>query len=262
MAEQADRPATWYRLGQRSLGPLVLVVVRGQERFNAISRGRVPGWGAGLALPAARFVLVRADGDDPFRVLRHELAHVALHQAVRGRVPLWFDEGYAVIAAAEFSRFDRLALNLTVARGKVPSLDALAAGLRGNQSTAEAAYALAGTAVTFLERRIPTRSLEPLVARLAAGVPFDSAVILTTGLSTDRFEEAWRKDVKRRYGLGLWFLGGGVWVVVALLLGAGYWLRRGRDRSRRAALDLGWDVPNGDAMERRPADQPKTDDKA
>ncbi len=177
-------------------------------------------------------------------------------------MPLWFDEGYAVIAAAEFGRFDRLALNLTVARGKVPSLDALAAGLRGNQSTAEAAYALAGTAVTFLERRIPTRSLEPLIARLAAGVPFDSAVILTTGLSTDRFEEAWRKDVKRRYGLGLWFLGGGVWVVVALLLGAGYWLRRGRDRARRAALDLGWDVPNGDAMERRPADQPKTEDKA
>jgi len=248
LAEQADRPATWYRLGQRSLGPLMLVVVRGQSRFDAMSRGRVPGWGAGLALPAARVVVIRADGDDPFRVLRHELAHVALHQSIRGRVPLWFDEGYAVVAAGEFGRFERLALNLTVARGKIPSLEQLTAGLRGNQSTAETAYALAGTAVTFLERRIPGSSLEPLIARMAAGIPFDSARILTTGLTPDRFETAWRKETKRNYGLGLWFMSGGVWAAVAALLGAGYWARRRRDRSRREALDRGWNVPNGDAM--------------
>ena len=262
LADQADRPATWYRLGRRSLGPLRLVVVRGQSEFDGMSRGRVPSWGAGLTLPAARFIVIRADGDDPFRVLRHELAHVALHQSIRGRVPLWFDEGYAVIAAGEFGRFEGLALNLTVARGKVPSLDQLTAGLRGSQSTAEAAYALAGTAVTFLERRIPSRSLEPLITRLAAGIPFDSAMVLTTGLSADRFEEAWRKEIKRSYGLGLWFLAGGAWSVVALLLGVGYWVRRRRDRPRRAALDRGWDVPNGDAMDPAGIQDPKPNDKA
>ena len=262
LAEQADRPATWYRLGRRSLGPLVLVVVRGQSQFDGISRGRVPNWGAGLALPAARFIVIRADGGDPFRVLRHELAHIALHQSIRGRVPLWFDEGYAVVAAGEFGRFEGLALNLTVARGKVPSLDQLTAGLRGNQSTAETAYALAGTAVTFLERRIPARSLEPLIARLAAGVPFDSALVLTTGLSADRFDEAWRKEIKRTYGLGLWFLAGGAWTVIAALLGVGYWIRRRRDRPRRQALDRGWDVPNGDAMDPAQIPRPQDGDKA
>ena len=255
LAEQADRPATWYRLGRRSLGPLVLLVVRGQSRFDALARGRVPSWGAGLALPAARFVVIRADGGDPFQILRHELAHVALHQSIRGRVPLWFDEGYAVVAAGEFGRFEGLALNLTVARGKVPSLEQLAAGLRGDRSTAETAYALAGTAVTFLERRLPNQSLEPFLARLASGVPFDSALIVTTGLSVDRFDEAWRKEIKRSYGIGLWFLAGGAWVVVGAVFGVGYWVRRQRDRSRRAALDRGWDVPNGDAMDptQRPA---------
>ena len=262
LAEQADRPADWYRLGRRSLGPLLLIVVRGQSGFDSMSRGRVPSWGAGLTLPAARFIVIRADGDDPFRVLRHELAHVALHQSIRGRVPLWFDEGYAVIAAGEFGRFEGLALNLTVARGKIPNLEQLTAGLRGNQSTAETAYALAGTAVTFLERRIPARSLEPLIARLATGIPFDSAVILTTGLSADRFDEAWRKEIKRSYGVGLWLLAGGAWVVVAALLGVGYFVRRRRDRPRREALDRGWDVPNGDAMDRTQIQPPENGDKA
>ncbi len=154
-----------------------------------------------------------------------------------------------MIAAGEFGRFEGLALNLTVARGRVPSLEQLSAGLRGTQSTAEAAYALAGTAVTFLERRTPGRSLEPLIARLAAGTPFDSAVAITTGLSPDRFDEAWRKEIKRTYGIGLWLMAGGAWLGVGAVLGVGYWIRRRRDRGRRAALDGGWIVPNSDAMD-------------
>jgi hypothetical protein len=187
--------------------------------------------------------VIRADGDDPFRVLRHELAHVALHQSIPGRVPLWFDEGYAVLAAGEFSRFDRLGLNLVVARGRVPGLDRLSNDLRSDHSTAEAAYALAGSAVSFLAGRTLDRSLEPLVDRLADGLTFDSALVLSTGMNGGRFEETWQRELKRRYGLGLWLIAGGMWGVVSALVILGYLLRRRRDRPRRAQLDVGWVVP-------------------
>ncbi len=246
LAERADQPAEYYGLGRRSIGPVAIAVVRGRGGFDSVSRGRIPSWGAGLALPAARFIAIRADAGDPFDILRHELAHLALRQAVKGRVPLWFDEGYAAVSAGEFGRLESLELNLSLALGRVPSLDALDAGLRGAEATATTAYALAATAVLDLARRNPTGTLTPLLARLGAAVPFDSAVVLTTGLRIEGFEEAWQKDVKRRYSLGLWLLGGGLWAVAGLLVVIAARMRRRREAPRRAALDAGWVVPPGE----------------
>ncbi len=247
LAEIADRPSDWYGLGRVTVTPLSLVVVRGEAAFHRAGRGQVPRWGVGLALPGARLIAVRADGgDDPVRVLRHELAHFALRQSIRGRVPLWFDEGYAVLAAGEFDRFDRLALNLGVMRGAVPSLGELNNALRGNRHEAETAYALAASAVAFLARGSRDGTLAPLLGQLAQGVPFDSAVVRTAGYTRDRFDEGWQRDVRRRYNWGLWLAAGGIWSVVGGLLVFGYWWRRRRDRPRRAALDIGWDVSIGD----------------
>ncbi|MBL8986607.1 MAG: hypothetical protein JNJ80_10075 [Gemmatimonadetes bacterium] len=256
LADRADQPADWYGLGRRTLGPLVLVLVRGDADFRLVGRGRVPSWGAGWTMPAARFVVIRADGEDPFRVLRHELAHVILHQAARGRLPLWFDEGYAVLAAGEFGRFERLQLNVTVARGRVPGLGELSNALRADRSTADAAYGLAGSAVAFLAERTPSRSLAPVLDRIARGIPFDSAVLLGTGLNAGRFEEAWQRTIKRRHGLGLWLGAGGMWIGVAVLVILAHYLRRRRDRPRREALDVGWDVSTSDESD------PDTTDRA
>lgn len=238
------------------LSPLDLVVVRGQSAFDRATRGRSPAWGAGVTVPASRLVVVRVDGDDPFRVLRHELAHVALHQSIRGRVPLWFDEGYAVLAAGEFGRLDQLRLNLAVALGRIPDLPELDRGLRATRSTAEASYSLAGTAVSLLIRRTPTRSLEPLLHRLSAGEPFDTAVARTTGFTPGRFEIEWRKQVRRQFGFGLWLAAGGFWLVVATAVIAVSIYRRRVDRPRRAALDVGWVIPEesvGEGTIDRPA---------
>lgn len=242
LARLADRPATWPGLGLRDPGPLRLIVVPDERTLDSLTAGRAPAWGAAIALPGARTILLRADQDDLPRTLRHELAHLALHEAVRVRVPLWFDEGYAAWAAGEWERFGGLELNLAVVRGAVPSLTGLDGALRGSSSTAEAAYALAASAVTELARRNPSHSLTPLLQRLEAGEDFEAAVQGTTGLSLDRFEDEWRRVLKQRYTLGQWLVAGGGWAVVGILL---FWLvrrRRRADRPRREALDVGWVV--------------------
>jgi len=158
------------------------------------------------------------------------------------RVPLWFDEGYAAWAAGEWERFGGLELNLAVVRGAIPSLTGLDGALRGSASTADAAYALAASAVTELARRNPTGTLAPLLQRLERGEGFDQAVLATTGLTMDRFEEAWRRALRRRYTWGQWLIAGGGWAVAGVLV---LWLvrrRRRADRIRRAALDIGWVV--------------------
>jgi peptidase MA superfamily protein len=242
LARLADRPAEWPGLGLRDPGPLRLIVVPDAHLLDSLTAGRAPSWGAAIAVPGARTILLRADEGDLVRTLRHELAHLALHEAVAVRVPLWFDEGYASWAAGEWDRLGTLELNLTVVRGAVPTLTGLDGALRGSASSADAAYALAVSAVAELARRNPTGTLTPLLRRLESGEDFDAAVLATTGLAVGRFEQEWQRAVRRRYTLGNWLIAGGGWLIVALLVAVQVRRRRRMDRVRRAALDEGWDV--------------------
>src|SRR5919106_5693887 len=147
LAEQAGRPTEWPGLGRLVPGPLRLVVVPDGRRLDSLTLSRAPRWGAAVALPALRTVVLRADGSDLSRTLRHELAHLALHQQVDVRVPLWFDEGYAGWAAGEWDRLGVLELNLAVARGAVPDLVTLDHVLRGPEPDVPVAYGLSPKAV-------------------------------------------------------------------------------------------------------------------
>ncbi|MFZ5623912.1 MAG: peptidase MA family metallohydrolase [Gemmatimonadota bacterium] len=249
LAQLADQPAEWPGLGRRDPGPLRLIVVP-IGRFDQFTRRRAPEWGAGVALPGSRTILLKADGTDLLQTLRHELAHLALHEAVRVRVPLWFDEGYAAWAAGEWDRLDALRLNLAVVQGQVPDFRALDGALRATALTASTAYALATSAVLELARRNPTRTLVPLMRRLERGDDFDDAVRATTGVGLGVFEIEWQRAIRHRYTLFTWLAAGGVWGICALLLGVAAWARRHRDRGRRAALDEGWEIPEpeGDAV--------------
>ncbi|MDZ4673791.1 MAG: peptidase MA family metallohydrolase [Gemmatimonadota bacterium] len=244
LAEAADRPTTWPGLGSRDPSALRLFVVDGAEAFQASAPGQVPPWGAGLALPGIRTLVVRVDAvGNPFQTLRHELAHLAVREAIRVRLPLWFDEGYAVVAASELGRIRALELNLALAGGRVPTLRELDRELRAGPVSASQAYALAGTAVQHLARRHPDGTLDALMSRLESGAAFSDAVLASTGLTLGQFELAWQRDTKRRYGLLVWLVAGGGWLIAGMLLALGVMLRRRRDRPRRLALDVGWELP-------------------
>ena len=195
LAQRANRPTEWPGLGLRSPGAVRLIVVPDARSLDSLTHGRAPSWGAAVAVPGARTILLRADQDDLYATLRHELAHLALHEAVRVRVPLWFDEGYASWAAAEWGRLATLDLNLAVARGAVPDLRALDGALRGSAGSAGPAYALAASAVVELARRNPSGSLTPLMERLASGQGFDASVLATTGLTLSQFDLEWRRAI-------------------------------------------------------------------
>jgi hypothetical protein len=246
LAETASRPREWPGLGRRAPGPFRLIVVPDGEALNRWSGGRAPRWGAALALPRSRTILIRADAD-PTATLQHELAHLVLNEVIRSRVPLWFDEGYAVWAAGEWGMLHQLSLNLAVATSATPSLDTLNLALRGGEVEVSAAYPLAASAVLELARRHPSGSIEPLLRRLAAGEDFGSAVQASTGLTLERYDEAWQKMVRRRFSLFTWLMAGGAWLIFGLLLVVGVRLRRRADRPRRLALDEGWELPDGEA---------------
>lgn len=255
LAELADRGAEYPGLGHREPRPFRLIIAADRDEWQRLTRGRLPMSGAGAALPGLRTIIVRGDLPNPRQVLRHEMAHLVLHDELRTRVPRWFDEGYATIAAGEWNRLAALGLHWRVATGRTPDFRTLDGALQSGADS-DAAYGFAATAVGELARRNPEGSLDPLMARLAAGTPFEEAVLATTGLALGRFEVTWQRAVRRRYGLVTWLAAGGLWVILASLPFLLLWPRRRRDAVRREALDAGWVIPGEDELSLPPDDRP------
>lgn len=243
LAEQADRAGPWPGLPAPAGRPVRLILAPTRAVFDSLTAGRLPEWGAAAAFPASNTIVLRRSGDMR-RALRHELAHLALHEAVL-RVPRWFDEGYASRAAGEWDRLEALRVNWAILRGARPSLHDLDRHLRrGGVVEAEAAYGLATTAVLTLERLGGDRGLEPLLRTLEGTADFDLALRATHQITLGQFETVWQKELRSRYGWLLIFSSFTVfWAVMAALLAALWAWRRRRDRGRRAALDEGWVVP-------------------
>ena len=250
LAEAADHPAPFPGIGPLPDRPLRLILAPTRTAFDSITRGRLPPWSGGAAFPEAGVIVLLSDRPTVrlSGALRHELANVALRWRVGHHLPLWFEEGYAAVAAGEWGRLEALRMSWQLARGHTMDLDDLDRALRGDATDAEGAYALATTAVLLLERWGGDRGLGPLIARLPAARSFDDALRETYHVTEGDFEERWQRDLRSRYGWLQWAQSvGAFWALLGLLLVALVLIRRRRDRERRARLDEGWVVPPDDA---------------
>jgi hypothetical protein len=240
LAEQADHATGFPGIGVLPDRPLRLLLAPTRHLYDSLTRGRLPHWSEGAAFPEQHTVVLLTVGpsDRLAGSLRHELAHLALRWHVGHRAPLWFQEGYAAVAAGEWDRLDALRLNLEIARGVRMNLDDVDRALRGARGDAATGYALATTAVLLLHRWGGERGLDPLLAALPEAESFDAALRATYRVTADDFEARWQRDVRSRYGWMSWAGAMGMfWAAVGALLVALVMLRRRRDRAKRAALE-------------------------
>jgi len=221
-----------------------IVLAPDPARFDSLTGGLAPEWGAGVAVPSlGRIVLpVYADsrtrGWDEPRVLHHEWAHLGLHQSLPGlRIPRWFDEGFAEWASGSWTAEEGWRLRVAMALGRLPPLDSLSLTWPRERASADLSYLLSASAIDFLVDRSGERGLALLIQRWGEGGDFEAAFRRTYGLTGSQMEEAWRKHLRRRYGwLTVLSQATVVWAVGALLLVALVAVRRRRDGVRLARL--------------------------
>src|SRR5206468_1861830 len=99
---------------------VIVAIAPDYRRFREWAGSAAPEWGSALAFPESRRVILQgqragSDAGDPLDVLRHELAHLALHEYLGDLPPRWFDEGYASYTANEWGREEVLATNIALA---------------------------------------------------------------------------------------------------------------------------------------------------
>ena len=221
---------------------VVIAIAPDHRRFREWIGPNAPEWGAAIAFPESSRIVMQghdaaSDAGDPIEVLRHELAHLALHEALGDLPPRWFDEGYASYAANEIGRDAVLGANLALLFRGMPPLDSLDAGFAGGSLRAQGTYALAYRAVAELAAQDPERGLTLFFRYWKETGRFESAMRTAYGLTQSRFEDIWRARTRRRYGgLALAADLSLVAAVTLFLLMPFYIVRRRRDRLRMAAL--------------------------
>ena len=144
---------------------VLLAIAPDRRRFREWIGPGAPEWGAAITFPESQRIVMQgrssgSDAGDPREVLRHELAHLALHESLGDLPPRWFDEGYASYCGARVEPRGRA--------GDEPRAGACAARRRSTSSTAQFAagsmtaqnaYALAYRAVVELASMDTVRGL-------------------------------------------------------------------------------------------------------
>jgi hypothetical protein len=221
---------------------VLIALAPDDKRFREWVGPFAPEWGAAVAFPGSNRIIMQgssagSDAGNPVETFRHELAHLALHEAMGDLPPRWFDEGYASWAAHEWSREDVLATNLGLAWRGMPSLEELDERFEHGATSAQEAYALAYRAVADLAELGGEQGLAPLLAKWKEQRSLEKAVRLSFGITLTDFEHRWQTRTRRRYGALALFsnlaLGG---ILVSLVLLPLYLARRRRDRARLAAM--------------------------
>ncbi|MBW2700338.1 MAG: hypothetical protein JRF33_05925 [Deltaproteobacteria bacterium] len=252
LAESLSKVAETYRrkvqadLGRTLAGNTRVVVARGLAKMRAAApKGtRVPPWAAGMAFSRRNLILLRVENrrgavNDITKVFVHELAHLALDQAVNfRRLPRWFHEGFAIHHSGEWSMGRTTALAHGVLSNRLFSLEALTESFPDKPPDVDLAYAQSIDFVAFLLHRFGRERFRKLIGLLGQDWPFLLGVEEAYDMGIFKLEQEWHGDLKMRF---TWipFLTGTatLWFLASLVFIAAYLRRRRTKRLGRALLD-------------------------
>ncbi len=177
-------------------------------------------------------------------VLTHELVHVLLTRATRGRaVPRWFNEGLATAAADRWDLEDRTRLVFAMVGGKGVSRHELSGLFAQGPGHARRAYVLSaafvGSMIETWGRDFPGR----LLALVGEDVPFADAFAQLTSTTLDDFEDAfWAEQRWWNHWVPLLTSSTLLWAAMTLLVL--YAFRRRRQQA--IAIQRRWESEDGD----------------
>jgi hypothetical protein len=230
--------------GQGVLDQALVRVARTPDQMAELAPEGAPpfSYAAGMAYPSLHLTILALqapgtwEAPDLVELLRHELSHLALFDAVGWQhVPRWFDEGLAIHESGELPWTRRMALaDASLGRRLLPLSD-LDRGFPTEHYEVNVAYAESADFVSFLLRDSDRARFGSLVQRVRGGTAFDRALEDAYGTDMRKLEYEWRTELSRRFGIVPALTGGGlVWVLIVALSVAAWIKRRKRAKEKLA----------------------------
>ncbi len=230
--------------GQPPVERVLVRIGRSPEQMAELAPVGAPPftYATGMAYPEIRLILLSLlapqtyEAPDLKEVLRHEIAHLALADAVGGHhVPRWFDEGVAIHESGELALARMKALwDATIAKRVLP-LASLDQGFPTDTYEVTEAYAESADFVRFLMRDADRARFGSLLQRVRAGIPFHRTLEDAYGVDVRKLEYQWHEELGRRFGILPMLTGGGVvWALISGLTIAAWVKRRRRAKVKLA----------------------------
>lgn len=230
--------------GQAILERVLVRVARTPDQMTELAPADAPppAYAAGVAYPSVHLAILALqapgtwEAPDLTELLRHELAHVALYDAVAGHhVPRWFDEGLAIHESGELPWARRVALaDASLGNHLLPFAE-LDCGFPSDCYDVNVAYAESADFVSFLLGAADRARFGLLVERVRAGAAFDRALEDAYGTDIRKLEYEWRTELGRRFGIIPALTGGGLLWVLIVGLAAAAWIKRRRRAKEKLA---------------------------
>ena len=254
---------------QRVLDHVLVRIARDPEQMATLAPQGwpPPPYAAGVAYGKLHLAILALqapqtwEAPDLIELLRHELTHVALSEAVLGHhVPRWFDEGLAIHESGEVP-WGRLKTLWDAEIGhRVVPLAELDRGFPVDGYEVNVAYAESADFVRFLLRDSDRARFGSLLERLRGGAPFDRALEDAYGTDLRKLEYEWREDMNHRFSVIPMLTGGGAVWTLAAVLAVLAWVKR-RRRAKTKLAEWAREEAEMDAMAARRRESPtKADD--
>lgn len=238
---RAFRTEASLRLGQQVLTRVRVRLAEDPTQMATLAPigAPYPKYAVGVAYSGLDLILlterpVHANSEhDLVETFRHELAHLALEEAVSGaRVPLWFNEGLAIHLARERAFGRTQTLWTAVVSGNLLSLNDIVRHFPDDIVGVPLAYAQSADVVRYLLRQEDAERFRLLIKKLRRGEAFDDALSDSYGLDTYSLERVWRADVESRYTVWPVVMSGSVIWGGAIVLAALAWRRKKKRQER------------------------------
>jgi len=205
----------------------------------------VPAWVSGFARGSEAVIVlfparVNSYPDRNLRTLvRHEVAHVLVAQAARGRpVPRWFSEGVATVAAREWGIEDRARFAMAVLGARPRNVRDLDASFEGSGPQIMRAYALSSAFVRFIQRRYSPTAPAMVLDGVARDLSFNDAFRRATGDNLAHAEQIFfERDVFWTTWLPFLTSTGALWMAITILALVAIRRRRVRNMQMVEAWD-------------------------
>ncbi len=233
-------------LGLESLGPVeVWVLPQVDDYFEVTGTpGAPPSWAVGLSL-SDKGVIIVVNGAGPGGALvelqktfDHELAHVAIDRARAGHpVPRWFNEGFALLHADEWSPERADLFGRAASTGALKSFRDIERGFPEHSGSAGLAYSQSLQFMMHIQDLAGDDVIGKIMTGVRAGTPFDKAFKSAVGKSLALTEAQWKQEAESQMS-GWSILNDGTWGLVgaALLFIVAWFVRRRRKRLKFAAM--------------------------
>jgi hypothetical protein len=205
----------------------------------------VPPWVSGYAYGAEGVIVLLPARTPSYpdtsleELLRHEVAHVLVARAARGRpLPRWFHEGVAMIAGTSWGFDDRSRLTVTMIGGNEISLAEVERQFSGGRGSTFNAYAIAGAFVNELLSKEGDDAVARILAGVGRGLSFDDAFREAAGRTLAEAEQSfWRRQSFWYRWVPILTSSVTLWMLITLLA---IWAM-GKRRARDAALRRIWE---------------------